>query len=191
MLSVRLRTALLVSLAASGLYAVQACSEPDDAPTNTAASGIRNDGKQPDGTNPGKLSCEDQAGLSGFETVVDLGGVNRTLDLGGGLSIVITNAKGLGSDHQWSFDFEGNVVVGAVLLRSGNKDSIVRYTPSVPANTLTHVERSEAEGPTKTGLNRIAFCFQRPPPPPDAGPPPPDSGPPPPPDAGTDGGQTW
>jgi hypothetical protein len=186
----RLRTVFLVLPAAAiiaALGAMAACSSSsNDPPSGSNSSEVRNDGKEEGATNPGKLSCEAH-GFTGIDTVVDLGGVNRTLDLGNGHSVTISDAH---AGPNWSFSFSSDLVMSLILVRSGNQDSTITLNP--PASS-GHVTRADAVGPTKPGLNRIAFCFVPPPTPvedagqdaaqPDAAPPPED--------AGQDGGQTW
>ncbi len=194
--SMRLRTTFFVTLAtASAISAVVACSEnPDDeAQPSTTAAEVRNDGKEDNASNPGKVSCEDH-NFDGIETDVDLGGVNRTVDLGGGNSCTVSGVK---KGKEWHFDFNSDIPISLVLIRSGNKVSTAMISPPSKWGTVT---RDDAWGETKPGLNRIAFCFEKKkyPPPPhkyDAGPPKPphnyDAGPPKPPKPKPDGGNAW
>lgn len=197
MLSVRLRTVFLLTVAASGVAAaVVACSEePNENPASTASQ-VRNDGKEPTGTNPGKLSCADH-GFLGADTKVDLGGVNRTLDLGGGQSCTVSGVK---KGPEWVFDFTCTVDISTVLMRSGNLDSFALIDPAKKSGRVTRSDAQDSQvvnGGTKPGLNRIAFCFvppvvpdasvDAPPTPPDAAP----DAPTPPPDAGDGGKPAW
>lgn len=172
----RLRNSISMTLVVAGVVAFAACtSNTGEDDSSSTSSAMRNDGKEPHGTNPGKLSCEDH-GFPGVDTAVDLGGVNRTLDLGGGAKVEVTGAH---AGPSWHFHFKAtNALVAKVLMRSGNKDSEYALdTPSAEGD----VERADADGPSKPGLNRIAFCWVPKPPPPeeDCGAPPPPPPPPP------------
>lgn len=142
-----------VTLFVSGVVAVAACTSKMGEDSESATAAIRNDGKEPHATNPGKLSCEDH-GFPGADTAVDLGGVNRTLDLGGGASVKVTGAH---AGKSWHFHWEATgASISMILMRSGNKDS---YLALDPAKTSGDVTRDDVEGESKPGLNRIAFCY--------------------------------
>ena len=161
----------------AGVTTIAACSSVDDEQRGVVASALRQD---PSASPQDKVSCLDH-GLPGSETAVDLGGVNRVLDLGDGLSITVFNSQPGGQN--WNFEWTSDVEIVKILIRSGN--DISEVTNNLPA-TSGKVTRADAIGDTNPGLNRIGFCWYRPTPP-DAGPPPPDAGPPPP----RDGGMAW
>lgn len=137
------------------IVVVGACGDGED--VGQSASALRNDGLEEGASNPNKLTCASH-GITGA-TTVDLGGVDRTLDLGGGATLAITNAH---AGPDWRFDWAvTGGTVSLILVRSGNKDSYVAF----PATSSGHVDRDDVTaepgpyGGTKPGLNRIAVCF--------------------------------
>lgn len=151
----RLRNSISMTLVVAGVVAFAACtSNTGEDDSSSTSSAMRNDGKEPNGTNPGKLSCEDH-GFPGIDTAVDLGGVNRTLDLGGGASVQVTGAH---AGKSWHFHYKATgASISLILMRSGNKDSSLALDP---AQVEGDVERQDVDGESKPGLNRIAFCYK-------------------------------
>jgi hypothetical protein len=166
-----IRRVAFVSLFALGLAAPAACSATsDDDQTGSVSSQIRNDGKQEGASNPDKLSC----GPGEITSEVDLGGVNRNLDLGFGCQIEIDTAK---QGPLKQFDWLERCNTGAtpipidrVLARAGNNSGdATGATCIIPPAHTSGENCGTPEGSGNKGLNRIAFCFKPPPTPPKCG----------------------
>ncbi|MCL2776971.1 MAG: hypothetical protein FWD73_03130 [Polyangiaceae bacterium] len=140
-----LKLVSLLGVVAASIAVAAACSNASDTTGSSNGNVPRTTADVP--------TCESE-GFAGADTDIDLGGGDRTIDIGDGHTVTVSNAH---SGADFYFDWSSDVPIELIILRAGDVDGT--FDTGLPA-TSGHVAEADVEGDLTSGLNRIAFCYE-------------------------------